>query len=54
MICRKDGSACYNAYVWTSSDGRLEAFWYEDGQRVTKFFEPNGEQVGSWKQYVLK
>ena len=29
-------------------------FWYENGQRLNMFFEPNGKQRGAWKRYELK
>ena len=54
VVCKLDNSVCYKANTWISSDGMLEAFWHEDGQRITHFFKANGEQIGTWKRYRLK
>ena len=54
VVCKLDNTTCFKANTWVSGDGTLEAFWYEDGNRITHFFKANGEQIGSWKRYKLK
>jgi len=41
-------------HAWTREDGSYEAFWHEDGTRLTFFFDADGEQQIAWmKQYKL-
>ena len=54
IVCKTDDSACYKANTWISADGSFEAFWQENGHRVTHFFTANGEQLGTWKRYRLQ
>ena len=53
VVIRVDTGQKYKALSWLRDDGSFEAFWYEDGVRVTFFFQCNGKQVGMWKQYEL-
>ena len=53
-VRRVDGTATYKAHAWLGGDGMFEAFWYENGQRLNMFFEPNGKQKGAWKRYELR
>jgi len=54
VVSRTDGSASFKAHAWLGGDGFFEAFWYENGQRLNMFFEPNGKQRGTWKRYEMR
>lgn len=56
-ILRNSDKVEFEGHAWTRDDGKLEAFWYEDGTRVNFLFEANGTQIGMFhgcKKYELK
>ena len=53
IVSRIDSGQKFKAFSWLRDDGTFEAFWHEEGVRVTFFFQCNGKQIGMWKQYEL-
>ena len=54
MIHRLDGSDSFKGHSWAREDGTLEAFWYEEGNRITHFFYANGQPMGFWNKYRIQ
>ena len=43
----------FNGHAWTCDDGTFEAFWNERGNRITQFFNSNGEPLGFFNKYKI-
>ena len=54
VVVRLSDNESFMGNSWTREDGSFEAFWYEGGERLTLFFNSNGEQTGAWKKYKLR
>lgn len=56
-IIRNSDKVEFEGHAWTRDDGKLEAFWHEDGSRLNFLFEADGTQIGLFhgcKKYKLK
>ena len=54
VVTRTYDNVSFKGHSWTREDGSFEAFWYEDGNRLTMFFDCNGLQKGAWKKYRIQ
>lgn len=56
-IIRVSDDLKLDGHAWTRDDGKLEAFWYENGSRLNFLFEADGTQIGLFhgcKKYKLE